>query len=762
MSNDPEIVDDVAGGEAPSSEVDWARYGRALARRWKLIALCLAAALSAAAAYSLLSRPLYRSTVLVDVEADRANPLDVSLSSQQYFNPGPEFLATQTNLMQTRQIAERVVKRLNLVANPFLQPSRRSLFGSLFGSLLGSARPPTAEQALERTVSRVKGSIDAKLVRQIGVTSRDTNLVALSAVSPSPRLSADIANAVAEEYISWNIETRYGTADRATGYLQTQIQQTKSELDVQAQKLAAYSQSKDIVSPDAQTNVYYQRQELNYDQAVADRVAKEAKYRDLQNARPEVVADTLSNGLVSQLRAEQAKLEREYAEKLNLFKPDWPAMRQLKAQIDQGRQHLDSVIGEMVAKARESARTDYLSALRREEALKSAMAAQKSESMKYNSDMLGYTTMKLEVDAKRALLDTLLRRQAEVEAMSRLGRERESNIRIAEQARPEGRPFRPSYLLNALVALILGLGSGVGIALALEHFDRSIRTVEQVEALRLPALGVIPAADPSSGDRPPYASRKRGRKKEGLDLEPSPIELLPHRQPRSRIAERYRAFRTSLLLSQAGGVRSIVVTSSLSREGKTATATNLAVVLAQVGKRVLLVDADLHRPRLHEVFHVSNRSGLVSILAEGLAADRAVVRTPVPDVFLLPAGPASPNPSGLLSSEAMRRFLEFARADYDLVVLDAPPVGAVADAFILGHETDGVVLCVHGGKTRREHVAKVRDMLLRANVRILGVLINNLAEEGTGYGSLDNNDLYYGEQAGYGQDTQPASALRLR
>jgi polysaccharide biosynthesis transport protein len=757
MPTEPEFVEDPASGETVVRDGDWTRYWSALTRRWRLIALCVGIALAGAVLYSILARPLYRSTVLVDVEPDRATPLDVSLSLQQYSNPGPEFLATQTNLMQTRQIAERVVKRLNLVARPEFQMPTRGLLGRRL-------RAPTAEQALEHAVSQVKASIDAKPVRQIGVTTRDTNLVALSVVSPSPRLAADIANAVAEEYITWNVETRYGTADRATGYLAAQIQQTKNELDQQAQKLAAYSQDKDIVSPDAQTSVYYQRQELNYDQAVADRVAKEAKYRDLQNGSPEVAADTLSNGLVSQLRAEQAKLEREYAEKLNLFKPDWPAMRQLKAQIDNGRQHLEGVIAETVTKARESAKNEYLGALRREESLKAAMAAQKSESIKFNSNLIGYSTLKLEVDAKRALLDTLLRRQAEVEAMSRLGRERDSNIRVAEQARPAGRPFRPSYPLNGALALLLGLGFGVGLALALEYFDRSIRSVEQVEeALHLPALGVIPAADPSSGDRHAYSSgRASRRKKEGVDVEPSPIELLPQRQPRSRIAERYRAFRTSLLLSRAGGVRSIVVTSSVSQEGKTATAANLAVVLGQIGKRVLLVDADLHRPRLHEVFHVSNRTGLVSVLAEDLVAERAVVKTDVPDVFLLPSGPSSPNPSGLLSSEAMTRFLEFARVNFDNVVIDAPPVGAVADAFILGHETDGVVLCVHGGKTRRELVARVRDMLVRSNVRILGVLINNLAEDGTGYGSLDSNDLYYGEQGGYGQETQPASALRLR
>jgi len=207
-------------------------------------------------------------------------------------------------------------------------------------------------------------------------------------------------------------------------------------------------------------------------------------------------------------------------------------------------------------------------------------------------------------------------------------------------------------------------------------------------------------------------------------------------------------------------VKSIVITSSFSREGKTATAVNLAVVLGQLGKRVLLVDADLHRPRLHEIFRISNRTGLVSVLAENLNPDQAITKTHVPDVFVLPSGPSSPNPSGLLSSEAMGNFLEFARLNFDYVILDAPPVAAVADALILGHHTDGVVLCVHGGKTRREHVVGVRDKLFRSKVRVLGVLINNLAEDASGYGALDYDEFYYGERTDDGEPQRKASARR--
>ncbi|HSS44606.1 MAG TPA: CpsD/CapB family tyrosine-protein kinase, partial [Thermoanaerobaculia bacterium] len=237
------------------------------------------------------------------------------------------------------------------------------------------------------------------------------------------------------------------------------------------------------------------------------------------------------------------------------------------------------------------------------------------------------------------------------------------------------------------------------------------------------------------------------------------IDLLPHSQSRSRVAESYRAFRAALLLSRAGGVKSIVITSSFPAEGKTSTAVNLAVVLAQLGKRVLLVDADLHRPRLHEIFHVSNRTGLVSILAEGLEPARAIVKTDIPDVFLVPSGPSSPNPSGLLASEAMSGFLDLARGDFDYVIVDAPPVAPVADALLIGNQTDGAVICVKGGETTREQVVRVRDRLLFSNVRILGVLITNLPEERDRYkkGYLYE---YYGVPAEPSKEKRVIAAAR--
>jgi capsular exopolysaccharide synthesis family protein len=282
-------------------------------------------------------------------------------------------------------------------------------------------------------------------------------------------------------------------------------------------------------------------------------------------------------------------------------------------------------------------------------------------------------------------------------------------------------------------------------------------TTEQVEqTIGLPALGVIPASQQLS--RGEVLGRRRPGRQDVTPADGGSIELLPHRDPRSPVAEAYRSFRTALLLSRAGGLRSVVVTSCLPGEGKTSTAVNLAIVLTQLGKRVLLVDADLHRPRLHEVLRVSNKIGLVSILAEGVEPSLAIMKTGVTGVFLVPAGPTSPNPSGLLSSEGMTKFLELAQMNFDYVIVDTPPVFPVSDVLVFAQQTDGVVLCVEAGKTPREEVIRARDRIQRSRALALGVLLNNLDLSKAGYPyAADYRFTYYGEKpAAQDRPAEPA------
>jgi len=728
MSVQNEAFDEPVRLDDKDSEVHLAHYWAIVVKHSKLVTICLAAGLLMALVASLLSTPTYRASTVLNVEKDRSALFEIGATQQVIAGPDAEFLPTQTRLMKSREVAERVTKRLQKSAGT----------------------DPTHRESLSKLNSGgVQTNVEA-------VPVRGTSLVELSYVGTSPKLAADVVNAVADEYIQWTLEMKFEVVGQASRFLTSQISQLKGEIEKKEQQLQTYGRQNDIISADPQSNVTLQKLEsLNQDYAtaVAERVSKESRYREVETASADTLADTLSNGFVSQLRNDQARLERQYAEQLNLYKPDWPAMQQLKAQIEKGRQNLESVTQETVRRARDIARSEYLTAQRKEDSLKAVLQRQKSEAMALNSNAVEYNNLKVEVDTKRALMDKLLEQQAQTEVTSRLRGQGVSNVRVVDRALPPPIRFRPSYQRNALQGLLFGLALGLGLAFLLEYLDRSLRTPEQVEQyLGLPALAIIPAVGATARHRYGYfyGSRRKNAERD-VSGEETRVELLPHQHPRTTGAEAYRAFRAALLLSRAGGLKSIVITSSLPAEGKTVTAINLAVVLGQLDKRVLLIDADLHKPRIHEVLRITNRAGLVSVLAENAKPGDVILKTSLPGVSAIPAGPLSPNPSGLLSSEAMSRFLEYARANFDYVVIDTPPISMVADAILLGYQADGAVVCVKGGSTPREQVARARDKLQRSNVRILGVLINNLEEDPTGYGKYYH---YYTDQ---GTDAPAAS-----
>jgi capsular exopolysaccharide synthesis family protein len=732
-----------------SGEIDLAAYWAAFKRRWKLVAACLLLALGAGLVQSFLETPLYRATLTIKVEPEKFSPVEMGLTPAYYMPWTPaEFLPTQLALLRSREIAERVVQRLDLTSGEGAGRKRAAL---------GSAsREKASREETMRAAREVQANVGLNVMKE-------TSIVELSYVSPSPKRAADVANAVADAYIEWNYESRSREMSQASKFLQTQIEQLKSEVEERERKLTEFGLSKDIYTMNPSESAPLSKIDaLNKDlsSALADRVMKEAKYSELMAAPAETIADTLSPSVV-QLRNEQAKLEHDYEQKLNIYKPDWPAMKQLKLQVLRGKQHLDEIINETVSKAREAARNEFLAAQRREQSLKDVLKGQRVEAAQLNSSTVEFANLRVELSTRRALLDTLMKRQSETEISSRMSSVRQENIRIVDRAVPPPVPFSPSYHRNVSQALSVGLVLGIALLVLLEYMDRSLKSPTQVEQyLKLPSLGVIPAVG-MSGRAYGYGSRRYGygqvygyvqrlaskRGEPAAPPEVAKIELLPNLQPRSLITEAYRAFRTSLLLSRAGGVQTIVVSSAFPGEGKTATALNLAAVLGQLNKKVLLIDGDLHKRRIHEVLKGSNRVGLVSVLAENVPPERAIQPTGTAGISVLPAGPLSPNPSGLLSSEAMTLLLAHARKNYDYVVIDSPPIQPVSDGLILGSLSDGVVLCVHGGKTAREQVARVRDKLRQAKVEVLGVLINNLRASEAGAGSYGYG---YGYAYGYG------------
>jgi succinoglycan biosynthesis transport protein ExoP len=450
--------------------------------------------------------------------------------------------------------------------------------------------------------------------------------------------------------------------------------------------------------------------------------------------------------MVSDERSQLLKQEREYEAKLKVYKPDFPDMVALRTEIEKGRQGLAELIKEQVEKVRNNAYAEYQTSLRQEQALQTELNTLKSEAIDQNSAAVEYTNLKVEVETRRDLLDELLRKQSETEVTVRLQDTRESNIRIIDKALVPGGPFRPSLRKDITYGLLLGLLFGVGIAVVIEFLDRTVKTPEEVERkLGVPTLAVIHDISESSkgygysggygygyGDTPaegvPLRAKGKGapvEKKKGPvpAAQAAQIELVPHERPRTLISEAYRSLRTALMLSSARELKTVAVTSAVAGEGKTATASNLAVVLAQLGRQVLIVDCDLRKPRLHQVFRVSNRYGLVNQLTSAMDPE-PIFPTEVPNLWITPSGPIPPNPSELLSSDRMREWLRSVRGRFDFVVIDTPPAHAVTDATIVGLLADGVVLTLRCGKVTREEARLGRDRLRQAGIKILGAVLN--------------------------------------
>ncbi|HEV7670701.1 MAG TPA: polysaccharide biosynthesis tyrosine autokinase [Thermoanaerobaculia bacterium] len=736
--------------EPAESEFDITEYVGMLRRHWRLIAACAITALVLGVAHYLITPKEYMAIATVQIERKSAAPV---LSDQNtwdnYWNI--EFYPTQYELLRSRGLAERVVRNLDLTNSRNVASDRTA----------GAAEPGKAP-AVPATAAEDASALGAAAQGLLGGLSvdpiRSTSLVQIGYRSKDPVYAARVANAFAEAYIDLGIEDRYTSAGKASSFLSSQIETLKSEIQEKENELQRFSRTSDIVGgvDPASNDVLKRLETLNNDFLGAKRVRieKEARYHELQIAPKETVADSLSGGVVSELRSNQLKMERDYETKLKTYKPDWPAMVSLKADIDKGQQHLKALIEEMGARARSDAFADYQTALRQEQTLASEVSRSKGEAINQSSAAVEYTNLKVEIETRRQMFDELLKKQSETEVSARLQGTRDSNIRIIDSALTPGGPFRPSLRQDVTYGMMLGLLLGVGIALLIEFLDRTIKSPEEIERrLKLPTLAVVPDIAETGrvygyGGGTGKSAADRGK---AAVPDREQIELVPHDRPRSPISEVYRSLRTSLLLSTAEELKVIAVTSATAGEGKTATTSNLGVVLAQLGRRVLIVDADLRKPRMHQVFKVSNRSGLVNQLTGVVEPDSVFVETGVPNLWLIPSGPIPPNPSELLSSDRMREWLNAMRARFDYVIIDTPPSLAVTDATIVGALSDGIVLTFRAGKVTREDAKDCAERLRMAELRILGVVLNRHRSEAARYG---RKTRYYEAYGGYEREAQ--------
>lgn len=633
---------------------------------------------------------------------------------------------TEVRILESDSIALEVIRQLNL--------DKRPDFGGL--PVTATNHGVITTDPLSADSSRVTSMLSQFRSGLHVVVVPGTRVIEIHYTSPDRVLAAQIVNTLANTYKEENYKTKFESTMQASDWLSKQLVDLQIKVETSQEKLVQFQKEHEILGTDEKSNIITSKlDELNREltSAEGDRMQKQAVYEQVKSGDPLAAAAAIAPGgsgamsntvsLMERLRGTQSDLRVKVAELSTQFGPSYPKVAELNNQIKQ----VDTELQTETAKVMDGIRDQYLAALQREKLLQSDFDKQKQEANKLNESAIQYSMLKRDVDSSREIYDGLQAKMKEAGISAGL---RSNNFRILDTARVPTSPSEPNIPRNMAFAFALALTSGIGLAFLLESLDNTVRTTEQAQQISgLPSLGLIPM-----GTR---LDDGKGSRRLALTSSKEAVELITTARPQSQMAESYRALRTSLLLSSLGAPPKIIlVTSALPQEGKTTTSINTAVVLAQKGVRVLLIDADMRRPSVHKTLGMSPGSGLSNVLTGTATVQTAITRSPqLANLFVLPSGTPPPNPAELLASSNMRTMLTQLREQYDHIVIDTPPTLSVTDAVALSTRVDAVVLVIRSGQTTKTALRRARDLLMQVNARVCGVLLNAV--------DLASPDYYY-------------------
>lgn len=712
--------------------------------------------------HDLMARRLYsaEATILIQSNAPRIFDQE-SIGAAPGFEaqtPRALFQKTEYELLKSRSLAAKVIAVEGLRKDAAFSGIGQSkaeinsgplarVWSQLFGWVAGSLPVHKQDKGANR---ELRLSIDQALVAtyldDLKVTSvEDTQLVKVAFTTSDAELSARLANAHVREFIHQRIELNAQASDEAERFLEHKLVELKRQLEESELALNKYRRDKDIIpgliSMNGKQDVVLDR--LNsLSQQLQDAHLKSiglgAQVALIDEGRVNALPTVVESGLVQKLKGKLDALEAQYTSMAGELKPNYPPMRELQAKINRTSELVRAETASIAA----SVRAQYSAALRKEKALKDELDRQKKFALGLNDAAVRYVILEREADTNRQLYNAVLKRMKDVSVVAGV---HASNISLVDRAVPPTAPSSPRKLRDVLFAGALGLMVGIGLAFVMERLDNTLKTASEAQKfLHVPTLGVIPL------------SRTLAAKSESA---PKLIQFgrdgfVDTKQVTayggySFMGEAYRSLRAALLLSRAGAPpKSILITSANAHEGKTVSAINLAVALAHLSSRVLLIDADLRRPMCHKLLSVRNHRGLTEVLAGTRQLEGTIHATPRPGMFLLSSGRIPPNPAELLASERMKHLLSELTPQYDFIVIDAPPLLPVSDALILGSIADGVVVVVDSAATPKQHVREAIARLEQARTKIFGTVLNKAKFNGFGYSH--HHSYYYGRGYGYG------------
>jgi polysaccharide biosynthesis transport protein len=679
--------------------------------------------------------PSYRATGSIEIQAPAESALGFQAAAPSGADGAPDtYIHTQVKVLESRALRKRVIakltetKRLSSFAAPDWASRWKRALSSF--SLEGLRGLFSAERQRTAEVPHVPAFV-------FKVDYDETRVVELICESPDPKFSADYINTVAEEYTQMQGEARFDAAKRTSSWLTLQVEDMRHQLEQSEDRLQGYARSTGMIISDGEKdNVPEEKlKELQAElsKANAERVEKQSVYEIATSSPAESIPQVIDNERLSGYQVKLADLRRNLAELRSIYTPDHPRVKQVEAQIaaldSTFQKERDGVIARI--------RNDFQAAQRRESLLNAAYAAQTQVVSDRSAKLATYDILRREVETNRQLYGALLQKIKESGVASAISA---SNIRVVDAAEVPFLPFRPVLSTNLAEGLVSGLLLGIVLIVLSDRINRSLKSPgEAAFHLRVPELGVIPSYE-AMVVRP---SDNGIRAHRGLDLNghvngngngaavEDRVELVTSQDSPSAFAESFRNVLTSILLCNSTDTRPqiIVVTSATRQEGKSTSVSNLGLALAEIGQKVLLIDADMRKPRLHQIFSTPNSWGLSDLLREKTPLKdcplEAIARaTQYNGLYLLPSGPATLSTSNLLYSIRVSELLQRVRTDFDTILIDTPPLLNISDARVIGRLADAAILVIRAGQTTRDLAMTAKQRLVDDGIAVLGTVLN--------------------------------------
>lgn len=705
---------------------------------------------------------IYQARTTLEIQSlndDFLNMKNVNPTSGAGNSYSPEYeILTQVKILQSRSLLNRVVAKIESRRRPGILPPPDRL--TAWRNALKLSQP-APDQLWRQAIGLAAGSIKVK-------ASGTNRIVELSCDSTSPQVAAQFLNTLSEEFIEQNLEARWKSTEHTGEWLTKQLQDLKIKLERSEEQMQAYARATGLVitaeknADDTKlTDVQKQLSE-----AEADRLAKQSKFEMAAASPPDAMPEVLDDAGLQDTQKSLIDLKRQLAQLRVTFTTNHPEVKRVESQVNL----LESSLAKQRADILTRIRNEYHGAVRKEKLLSSSYKSQTGLVSEQATKSAHYNLLKREVDTTRLLYETMLQKLKEASISSAL---RASNIRTVDPAEPPGAPYKPDATRSAIVGLLSGLCLGVGFAVMRERADRTLQDPgDPAYYLGLPELGIVPVGQleiTAAGlkERPKTHNGNGSGHLPDAEFITERLELQSWNRKSSLIAESFRSALTSILFSNHHGSRPrvLVFTSPSPKEGKTTVVCNMATALAEIRQRVLLIDADMRKPRLHKVFELANEVGLSNLLLQRTPVDvaqlqKAVQETIVPGLYVLPSGSARHNVSSLLHSDRLGELLSVARGLFDTVVIDTPPMINIADARILARFADAIILIVRSAQTTRDAALGAKRRFSEDGIQILGTILNGWNPNTPGYGYY--RSYYAGYHHYYGKTAEKDTETEVK